>query len=80
MPDVFRGNAHARKKSRLEGKDHRHPVGAPPEPLGSLRAVLAWAFGRSPAAELVDVVTQDEFTHDVIFRASASAYLVFDTT
>jgi hypothetical protein len=38
----------------------------------TLEEVLSWG-------ELVDVVVQDEFTHDVIVRAVAG-FLVFDTT
>lgn len=30
--------------------------------------------------EIVDVVVQDEYTHDVIARARSGAYLVFDST
>ena len=49
------------------------------ERCATLEEVLAWAHALRPAAELVDVVVQDEFTHDVIVHA-APAYLVFDTT
>jgi hypothetical protein len=44
----------------------------------TLEDVLGWANGRD--AELVDVIVQDEFTHDVIVRAPAPAFLAFDTT
>ncbi len=30
--------------------------------------------------ELVDVIVQDEYTHDVIVRGPDGGYLVFDTT
>ncbi len=30
--------------------------------------------------DLVDVIVQDEFTHDVIVRGPHAAFLVFDTT
>jgi hypothetical protein len=50
------------------------------ERLESLQGVLRWAFARTPPAEVVDVVAQDEFTHDVIVRVSDRAYLAFDTT
>ncbi|HEX8087395.1 MAG TPA: hypothetical protein VF762_00990 [Blastocatellia bacterium] len=46
----------------------------------TLEAVMQWAFGRKPPAELFMVVTQDEFTHDVVIRASPETFLVFDTT
>ena len=39
--------------------------------------VLAWTFANK--GELVDVIVQDEYTHDVIIRAP-DGWLVFDTT
>ena len=40
---------------------------------------MAWVHARGFA--LVDVVTQDEYTHDVVVRGDArAAYYVFDTT
>jgi hypothetical protein len=30
--------------------------------------------------EIVDVVVQDEYTHDVVVRGRQSGFLVFDTT
>jgi len=30
--------------------------------------------------DIVDVIVQDEYTHDVVVRAAAPAHLVFDTT
>jgi len=47
--------------------------------LQTLEQVLAWAHAQRPAADVVDVVVQDEFTHDVIVHSGAT-YLVFDTT
>lgn len=47
--------------------------------LRSLEDVLAWAFAQRPPAELLEVIVQDEFTHDVIVR-HGDEYLVFDTT
>ncbi len=44
----------------------------------TLEDVLAWAHPRG--AEVVDVIVQDEYTHDVIVRGPAPAYLRFDTT
>jgi hypothetical protein len=43
----------------------------------TLEDATRWAFGKGHA--LVDVVTQDEFTHDVVF-AVGPRWLVFDTT
>jgi hypothetical protein len=48
--------------------------------LDTIRGVLRWAFARTPPAEVVTAVAQDEFTHDVVVCVSAGVYLVFDTT
>ena len=45
--------------------------------LDTLEEVLAWC--RAVAANIVDVVVQDEFTHDVIV-AHHPSFIVFDTT
>ncbi len=45
--------------------------------LDTLERVLAWGHARG--FSLVEVIVQDEFTHDVIVRAG-DAYVVFDTT
>ena len=45
--------------------------------LRTLEEATRWSFGSG--ATLVDVITQDEFTHDVVF-AVESCWLVFDTT
>ena len=46
----------------------------------TLEQVMQWAFARKPPAELSTVVTQDEFTHDVVIRVDNEVFLVFDTT
>lgn len=46
----------------------------------TLEKVMVWAFARKPPAQLLNVVTQDEFTHDVVIRVSPDVFLVFDTT
>lgn len=46
--------------------------------LRTLEELLVWC--RAQGAELVDVIVQDEFTHDVIVRERADSYLCFDTT
>lgn len=45
--------------------------------LKTLEDVLAWC--RANRANVVDVVVQDEFTHDVIVE-EPGGFLVFDTT
>ena len=58
----------------------RHSILDQVEPLQTLAGVLRWAQARRPPAEVVDVVVQDELTHDVVVRAAADVFLVFDTT
>lgn len=45
-----------------------------------LEQAMLWAFSRKPPASLTKVVTQDEFTHDVVIEVSKTDFLVFDTT
>lgn len=40
----------------------------------TLEDVVRWS------GELIDVVVQDEYTHDVIVRGPGQAFVVFDTT
>ena len=40
--------------------------------LEGLGGVIRWALARSPRAGFVDVVIQDEFTHDVVVRVDSS--------
>jgi hypothetical protein len=48
----------------------------------TLEEVLAWARAHGQPCAVVDVIVQDEFTHDVIVRGPTGgpAYLCFDTT
>lgn len=48
--------------------------------LDTLEDVLRFGSAQRPAWALVDVIVQDEFTHDVIVEGPAPAFLVFDTT
>ena len=48
--------------------------------LRSLDEALRWALGQNPRFLPDDVVIQDEYTHDVLFRAPDNSFLVFDTT
>ena len=50
------------------------------ESLRTLEQAMHWAASQKPPARLVDVVTQDEFTHDVVFEAALNIFPVFDTT
>ncbi len=48
--------------------------------LATLEELLRFGFAQRPSWELVDVIVQDEYTHDVIVRGPEPAFLVFDTT
>ncbi len=48
------------------------------ERLQTLEQLLMWC--RAHDAELVDVIVQDELTHDVLVKKADGTYLVFDTT
>jgi hypothetical protein len=47
--------------------------------LRTLAEVLAWARLKSPPYPVAEIVTQDEYTHDVVIAAEEN-FLVFDTT
>jgi hypothetical protein len=48
--------------------------------LRTLADVLAWARRATPPRQVAEIVTQDEYTHDVVLRADGDHFLVFDTT
>ena len=45
----------------------------------TLADVLAWGARQSPRVNVTEIVTQDEYTHDVVLPF-AEFYLSFDTT
>jgi hypothetical protein len=45
----------------------------------SLADLLRWCGDQTPRVQIVEIVTQDEYTHDVIVPFG-SAFLSFDTT
>lgn len=47
---------------------------------GSLARVVQWSLAEGAHRAVVDVVVQDEFTHDVVLRWSDARYLVYDAT
>lgn len=53
---------------------------AAPDDLKTLQDVIAWGKTLSPKLEILDVVIQDEYTHDVIAKLGEGRYLCFDTT
>ena len=52
------------------------------QPLHTLADVLAWTRAQTPPRSVAEIVTQDEYTHDVVLDASGGGqpYLAFDTT
>lgn len=48
--------------------------------LPTLDHAFRWAIGQTPRVQPIDVVIQDEYTHDVLFGASDGSFLVFDAT
>ena len=47
---------------------------------GTLADVLAWARAQRPPRAVADIVTQDEYTHDVVIPLAPRLCLVFDAT
>ena len=47
--------------------------------LGMLGDVVRWLAQQTPRGAIVDVIVQDEFTHDVVV-SDGQRYLVFDAT
>ena len=48
--------------------------------FATLEQAFRWAIGRTPRVMPDDVIVQDEYSHDVLFRAQDDCYLVFETT
>jgi hypothetical protein len=51
--------------------------------LGELRTladVLRWGREQSPPRAVVEIVTQDEYTHDVVMPFDGDRFLAFDAT
>jgi hypothetical protein len=48
--------------------------------LATLEDLLQFGFSQHPPWDLVEVIVQDEYTHDVIVRGPEPGFLVFDTT
>ena len=47
--------------------------------LVTLEQVVRWGLAQSPQLDILEVVIQDEFTHDVIMNWQPGYFLVFDT-
>jgi hypothetical protein len=50
------------------------------ESIRSLIDAMRWARSRTPPADFVDAIAQDEFTHDVVLRVAEDAFVVLDTS
>jgi len=59
--------------------DRFHELEKRLELIRGLNIALEWALSDPKAKNIPEVVTQDEFTHDVIFEFEDN-YVVFDTT
>jgi hypothetical protein len=46
----------------------------------TLADVLAWGRAQTPPRSVTEILTQDEYTHDVLVAYDEAVYLVFDTT
>ena len=50
------------------------------QPLATLGDVLTWSRSATHSRQPSEIVTQDEYTHDVVFDLDGQVYLAFDTT
>ncbi|MBK8257442.1 MAG: hypothetical protein IPK82_32840 [Polyangiaceae bacterium] len=46
----------------------------------TLDEVVRWGLAQKPPQLVLDVVVQDEYTHDVVMGHPSGVYLVYDTT
>ena len=46
----------------------------------TLADVLGWAREQVPPRAVADIITQDEYTHDVVLPFEGEYFLVFDAT
>lgn len=46
----------------------------------TLANVFEWSRQQSPPAEVLEITTQDEYTHDVVMSFDGSHLLAFDAT
>ncbi|MEO8295528.1 MAG: hypothetical protein ABI613_08445 [Gemmatimonadota bacterium] len=49
-------------------------------PHETLEQVLLWAKRQAPPLTITEILTQDEYTHDVVIPFRDGLYLVYDTT
>ena len=46
----------------------------------TLADVMAWGRSLQPPRSPLEIITQDEYTHDVVLALGPDTYLVYDTT
>ncbi len=46
----------------------------------TLERVLEWGRTQTPARRVEEIITQDEYTHDVLVPIDNSQYLAYDVT
>ena len=46
----------------------------------TLGDVMKWGLSLTPPRAPVEIVTQDEYTHDVVLELDSECFLVYDTT
>ena len=46
----------------------------------TLGHVVRWCAAQRPLRNIVEIVTQDEYTHDVVVPYGEALHLVYDTT
>ena len=62
------------------GQAEHAALAAAVQSLRTLADVLAWAPQQAPPWSVAEIITQDEYTHDVVLAANGRPFLAFDTT
>ena len=57
-----------------------HQIALELRALFTLADVFAWARQASPPRQVEEIITQDEYTHDVLLPLTGSHFLAFDVT
>jgi len=60
--------------------EQRERLGHRIEQLATLEEVIAWGCAQPAGGDIVAIVVQDEYTHDVVMDWESGLHLVFDTT
>ena len=71
MPFIDRASLDPTERAALEMWTERQRT---------LEEVVRWGLLLRPPSLIVDVVVQDEYTHDVVMPYKNGLYLVYDTT